>query len=182
MVSILKDLQKLFAKKMVTDLMNQWFGDGQSVIAPTPTTGSDIKTYPGKATGGIITGPGTGTSDSIPTMLSNGEGVITAKRVRQLGTGFIHAVNRGDFSSIYARLPKYANGGVVGEGVQNTARGMATFADTIGTNVSTTNNMSIALVRDENEAMEHFMKNGNGQRIMLDFSKKYAKLTSKFNR
>jgi hypothetical protein len=115
-------------------------------------------------------------------MLSNNEGVITAKRVRQLGTGFIHAVNRGDFSAVYARLPKFANGGVVGEGIQNTARGMASFADTIGTNVSTTNNMSIALVRDENEAMEHFMKNGNGQRIMLDFSKKYAKLTSKFNR
>lgn len=184
-VSILKDLQKLFAKKMILDLFNRWFGGSSEAIsnrAPTPSTGSDVKTYPGLATGGIINGPGTETSDSIPTMLSNNEGVITAKRVRQLGTGFIHAVNRGDFSAIYARLPKYANGGVVGEGVQNTARGMATFADTIGTNVSTTNNMSIALVRDENEAMEHFMKNGNGQRIMLDFSKKYAKLTSKFNR
>ena len=184
-VSILKDLQKLFAKKMVLDLFNRWFGsssEATSNTAPTPSTGSDVKTYPGLATGGIINGPGTETSDSIPTMLSNNEGVITAKRVRQLGTGFIHAVNRGDFSAIYARLPKFANGGVVGEGVQNTARGMATFADTIGTNVSTTNNMSIALVRDENEAMEHFMKNGNGQRIMLDFSKKYAKLTSKFNR
>lgn len=184
-VSILKDLQKLFAKKIILDLFNRWFGGSSEAIsnrAPTPSTGSDVKTYPGLATGGIINGPGTETSDSIPTMLSNNEGVITAKRVRQLGTGFIHAVNRGDFSAIYARLPKFANGGVVGEGVQNTARGMATFADTIGTNVSTTNNMSIALVRDENEAMEHFMKNGNGQRIMLDFSKKYAKLTSKFNR
>ena len=31
------------------------------------------------ATGGLVTGPGTGTSDSIPAMLSNGESVMTAK-------------------------------------------------------------------------------------------------------
>ena len=30
------------------------------------------------ATGGTVTGPGTGTSDSIPAMLSNGESVLTA--------------------------------------------------------------------------------------------------------
>ena len=31
------------------------------------------------ATGGLVTGPGTGTSDSIPAMLSNGESVMTAR-------------------------------------------------------------------------------------------------------
>lgn len=35
------------------------------------------------ATGGIVSGPGTGTSDSIPAMLSNGEAVIPAKNVQR---------------------------------------------------------------------------------------------------
>jgi len=39
------------------------------------------------AAGGEITGPGTGTSDSIPAMLSDGEFVMTAKAVRNAGNG-----------------------------------------------------------------------------------------------
>lgn len=98
--------------------------------------------------GGVISGPGTGTSDSIHALVSNGEGIITAEKVSQLGTGFIDAVNRGDFSYIHARLPKFASGGVVGEvGSQTSARGMASFASGIGTSVSTTNKLNVALVR-----------------------------------
>jgi hypothetical protein len=43
------------------------------------------KTYPRKI--GAINGPGTGTSDSIPAMLSDGEFVFTAKAVRAMGNG-----------------------------------------------------------------------------------------------
>ena len=39
------------------------------------------------AGGGAINGPGTGTSDSIPAMLSDGEFVFTAKAVRGAGNG-----------------------------------------------------------------------------------------------
>jgi len=39
------------------------------------------------AAGGEIVGPGTGTSDSIPAMLSDGEFVMTAKAVRNAGNG-----------------------------------------------------------------------------------------------
>ncbi len=39
------------------------------------------------AAGGEIMGPGTGTSDSIPAMLSDGEFVMTAKAVRNAGNG-----------------------------------------------------------------------------------------------
>lgn len=49
------------------------------------------------ATGGRIVGPGTGTSDSIPAMLSNGEMVIRAASVRKLdaryGRSFLNALN-----------------------------------------------------------------------------------------
>lgn len=39
------------------------------------------------AAGGAVSGPGTGTSDSIPAMLSDGEFVMTAKAVRGMGNG-----------------------------------------------------------------------------------------------
>ena len=39
------------------------------------------------AMGGEIVGPGTGTSDSIPARLSDGEFVLTAQAVRGAGNG-----------------------------------------------------------------------------------------------
>jgi hypothetical protein len=48
----------------------------------------------GSATGGLITGPGTGTSDSIPRMLSNGEYVIRASAVSAYGVDFMNALNQ----------------------------------------------------------------------------------------
>lgn len=52
----------------------------------------------GHADGGRIIGPGTGTSDSIPAMLSNGEMVIRAASVRRLdstyGKGWLDYLNR----------------------------------------------------------------------------------------
>jgi len=47
-----------------------------------------------KAAGGLITGPGTGTSDSIPAMLSKGEYVIKASAVSAYGTDFMNALNQ----------------------------------------------------------------------------------------
>ena len=58
------------------------------------------------ATGGYIRGPGTGTSDSIPARLSNGEFVVREAMVRKYGVGFLHAINRG-------RLVGFADGGLV---------------------------------------------------------------------
>ena len=46
-----------------------------------------------KALGGYVSGPGTGTSDSIPAMLSNGEYVIKASAVRSIGINNLHALN-----------------------------------------------------------------------------------------
>lgn len=47
----------------------------------------------GFATGGLVRGPGTGTSDSIPARLSAGEYVVRAAAVRQIGTGALDAIN-----------------------------------------------------------------------------------------
>lgn len=61
------------------------------------------------ATGGAVAGPGTGTSDSIPAMLSNGEYVLNAQAVDRLGVPFLNGLNTG-------RLRGFASGGLVGSG------------------------------------------------------------------
>lgn len=63
----------------------------------------------GLATGGSVDGPGTGTSDSIPAMLSNGEYVLNAQAVDRLGVPFLNGLNTG-------RLRCFASGGLVGSG------------------------------------------------------------------
>lgn len=47
----------------------------------------------GRAGGGVIRGAGSGTSDSIPARLSNGEYVIKASTVSSLGVGFLNDLN-----------------------------------------------------------------------------------------
>lgn len=61
----------------------------------------------GFATGGHVRGPGTGTSDSIPALLSNGEYVIRAAAVRKLGKGYLDLINNG------IPLRRFADGGMV---------------------------------------------------------------------
>lgn len=60
------------------------------------------------ADGGKVSGPGTGTSDSILARLSNGEYVVKASAVRKYGKGFMDAINSGVFN-----LKAFATGGIV---------------------------------------------------------------------
>ncbi|WP_158717839.1 hypothetical protein [Streptomyces sp. NRRL F-2664] len=48
-----------------------------------------------RARGGIVRGPGTSTSDSIPAWLSDGEYVVSAAAVQQIGVSNLDALNRG---------------------------------------------------------------------------------------
>jgi hypothetical protein len=57
-------------------------------------TGWLFSSVMGMATGGLVTGPGTSTSDSIPTMLSNGEFVINAAATRQ-NRALLESINSG---------------------------------------------------------------------------------------
>lgn len=59
-----------------------------------------------KADGGYISGPGTGTSDSIPARLSNGEFVVRASAVAK-HRAVLEAINS-------ERIPRFADGGLVG--------------------------------------------------------------------
>ncbi|MFD1699794.1 tape measure protein [Halopseudomonas phragmitis] len=63
---------------------------------------------PGYASGGLIRGPGTGTSDSILMYGSNGEYMIQAAAVRKYGTHLLDMING-------MQLPRFADGGLVGD-------------------------------------------------------------------
>jgi hypothetical protein len=60
----------------------------------------------GFASGGFVSGAGTGTSDSIPAMLSNGEYVINARETARWAP-ILSMINSG-------RMPRFASGGLVG--------------------------------------------------------------------
>jgi hypothetical protein len=66
---------------------------------------SSIFSIFGFAEGGKVSGAGSGTSDSIPAMLSNGEFVINAKATRD-HIGLLTSINSG-------KLKKFAEGGLV---------------------------------------------------------------------
>jgi hypothetical protein len=61
----------------------------------------------GFASGGAIRGPGTGTSDSIAAMVSNGEFIVNAKATKE-HLGLLQALNSG-------KAPKFATGGLIGD-------------------------------------------------------------------
>lgn len=65
--------------------------------------------FPG---GGPVSGPGTSTSDSIPTWLSDGEYVIRAKSVAKYGLAFMNTLNQGSLG-----MGRMASGGLAGSEV-----------------------------------------------------------------
>ena len=86
----------------------------------------------GLATGGSVDGPGTGTSDSIPAMLSNGEYVLNAQAVDRLGVPFLNGLNTG-------RLRGFASGGLVGSG------GVAGYKAERGSNSGQVQNVNLSM-------------------------------------
>ncbi len=79
---------------------------GTTYGGPLPTGA----TRQGRASGGPVRGPGTGTSDSVPIMASDGEWVIKASAARRYGPDLMAALNSGQAMI----LPRYARGGPVG--------------------------------------------------------------------
>jgi len=69
----------------------------------------------GFASGGLVLGAGTETSDSIPARLSHGEFVVRAAAVRAIGVHTLAAINRGLRIPAVAvgSIPRFADGGLV---------------------------------------------------------------------
>lgn len=113
----------------------------------------------GFASGGYVSGPGTGTSDSIPARLSNGEFVVRSAVVRQPGIlAHLIALNQGAGArSLRSRgsVPRFAEGGLVtaGEALSKGATIDASFGLEPG-----------VIVKE----VRAFMKGPDGQRIQIE--------------
>ncbi|MFF6781452.1 phage tail protein [Streptomyces sp. NPDC012510] len=67
------------------------------------------------ATGGVVRGPGTDTSDSVPIMASNDEFIVNAKSSRK-HRRLLEAINDDE-------IPRFAKGGSIGRAARSAARG-----------------------------------------------------------
>lgn len=112
-----------------------------------------------KARGGMITGPGTGTSDSIPAWLSSGEYVIKASAVRSLGTDILDSINEGRF--------KFAKGGLAGDGVNTlpeidfSAQNSSENPVTVNSNTKIVNVLDPSLVGD-------YLQTNEGTKVLVN--------------
>jgi lambda family phage tail tape measure protein len=94
--SILADLAKIAVHQAEMQLF-------QTIGTSFFSEGGSVGHY---ASGGAISGPGTGTSDSIPAMLSNGEFVVRAAQASKYRS-LLESINSGTTAH-------FANGGLVG--------------------------------------------------------------------
>ncbi|MGG1947050.1 phage tail length tape measure family protein [Trinickia sp. NRRL B-1857] len=105
--SILADLAKIAVHQAEMQLF-------QTIGTSFFSEGGSVGHY---ASGGPIAGPGTGTSDSIPAMLSNGEFVVRASQASKYRS-LLESINSGTTSH-------FANGGLVGPSAASSNGGVA---------------------------------------------------------
>lgn len=146
---------KDFASGLISNavqIMAQWLGVYAILLAcgSNPHLASKgaskaVLGIDGKKDGGLIVGPGSSRSDSIPTMLSNGEYVINARAVDAIGLSNLDAINRG-------YVPHFADGGLVGDN-NNAAP------------VSHNNSVSLQVNAIDSSSFEDFLRRGGLDKI-----------------
>lgn len=134
--AVIGDLEKMGIEKALAGAMSWASNTNWSGVA------SSALSYLHFADGGHVQGPGSGTSDSIPAMLSNGEYVLTADTVRRLGVGNLDRLNNGAHVGSAAR---YASGGLVTSQVSSVTSG----ARASGSDVAVTVNSGSGLTADD---------------------------------
>lgn len=145
-------LLDMLQNKLLMQLFNSLPGFTSAGTVGTTTGASYVKA----ATGGAIRGPGSGTSDSIPAMLSNGEYVVNAASAKRYGA-VLEAINSGRL-----RVPGFATGGSVGGPVARSGGGTA------GAPKVTVNNYAAA------DGYEARTQSGgiNGERLVVSIVRK----------
>jgi len=123
----------------------------------------------GFATGGHITGQGTGTSDDIPIWASNGEFMIRAAAVEKLGLANLDYINRTGMLP-----PRFATGGLINSDIMRTKTIGNTPSKGVDYNTmqsqqqqpTVDNNMKV-LIFDDRASYEQEMMGPTGERIFL---------------
>lgn len=101
--SIIRDIAQIINRMIAMRIV-------EGAIGLFSFPGLDIRA----ASGGLILGPGTGTSDSIPARLSSGEYVMRASAVKSVGVDTLDMINYGATGGrLRSRNGGYAGGGLV---------------------------------------------------------------------
>jgi hypothetical protein len=117
----------------------------------------------GFASGGQVTGIGTGTSDSIPAMLSNGEFVVNAKATSRY-VKLLTAINTGT-------LPHFADGGYVGSiGKDVTTTSSTSSGNTSVFNISITGDISMQTRRQVMSMIPEIAAGTNAHNREINYS------------
>lgn len=108
---VLKNIVKSLESKLIDKIFSQAISGGSGSgglfgALISPANFASIGKTLGFASGGHVSGPGTGTSDSVPAMLSSGEFVVNAGAVRG-NRALLEALNSG-------HALRFASGGIVG--------------------------------------------------------------------
>lgn len=122
-----------------------------SVVAPT-----------GYATGGPIVGKGTGTSDEIPIMASNGEYMMRYAAAQKIGQPALNYMNR------YGELPQTQNTGLtprVGTGLSEQNLQQNKMSQSINLNPS-------FVIVDERESLSDYLFSPDGTKAFVKFFKR----------
>ena len=113
-LSVVDSLRQIAAQMLATYMAQQLLG---TFNKSTNSWTGGLMGWLGMASGGYVSGSGTGTSDSIPARLSNGEFVVRASAVRQPGVlDHLTALNEGMGRPVVRgsrQVPRYAEGGLV---------------------------------------------------------------------
>lgn len=104
-----------FAQQRSMSLDAAFGGSGRLMKGPSAPAYGGLKRYAG---GGMVQGPGTGTSDSVPAVidgaqpaaLSNGEGVLNVGAVGLVGEDFVNRINQAGLSLQDKARPATAGG------------------------------------------------------------------------
>jgi muramidase (phage lysozyme) len=131
-MSGLSDISQMgFSNMIQTMLLQSAFGGGGGGSLMGNLIGGAVKAFSGGmdgapaiqgmgggayAEGGAVVGAGTGTSDSIAALVSNGEFIVNAKSTRD-NFSLLQAINNG-------RLPRFAVGGIVGSSIDSSTLAM----------------------------------------------------------
>lgn len=151
----------------VSGLAGQWNSINSKSVTLNASVVAKGMANVGHATGGRIYGPGTGTSDSIPAWLSNGEAVLKASSLRKLdakyGRGFFNTLNATGDVPAGSRIAKpsstaleyrrqsqaYATGGRVEKMMSNAIEVNVQVPANTGTTVNQTFNTKVVRSNDD---------------------------------
>lgn len=118
-LAVINTLNQMIAKFIQMRIVSALFPGASASLGG----GSEVSGATFAASGGLLTGAGTGTSDSNLVAASHGEYIVKAASVAQPGVlAHLESINRYGLAALTGAFRRYADGGIVGEAPPSTSR------------------------------------------------------------